>query len=276
MMELPEAATVARQLNAELRGQRVAGVHPGKTPHKFAFFSGDAAEYDGRMRGRTMTDARHMGGFVRLALGDGMMLLLGDGVVVRYLAPGQEYTGKYQLWLDFEGGAALVCSVQMYGGMWAVDPAAYDNPYYHAALEKPDPLTDAFDAAWFEGLLHGAKKSLSAKALLATEQRIPGLGNGMLQDVLFAGRVHPKSRLENLCDGELEALFAQTRGLLRAAAAKGGRDTEKDIYGAPGGYNTVLCAKTAKAPCPVCGGAITKQAYLGGSVYVCPTCQPQK
>ena len=75
MMELPEAATVARQLNAELRGQRVAGVHPGKTPHKFAFFSGDAAEYDGRMRGRTMTDARHMGGFVRLALGDGMMLV---------------------------------------------------------------------------------------------------------------------------------------------------------------------------------------------------------
>ena len=28
-------------------------------------------------------------------------------------------------------------------------------------------------------------------------------------------------------------------------------------------------------PCPACGGAKTKEAYLGGSVYVCPACQPR-
>jgi formamidopyrimidine-DNA glycosylase len=26
-------------------------------------------------------------------------------------------------------------------------------------------------------------------------------------------------------------------------------------------------------PCPICGGAKVKQAYLGGSVYFCPGCQ---
>jgi hypothetical protein len=32
-------------------------------------------------------------------------------------------------------------------------------------------------------------KKLSLKALLATEQRIPGLGNGVLQDILFKARM---------------------------------------------------------------------------------------
>lgn|GEM_PF-2077218 len=30
------------------------------------------------------------------------------------------------------------------------------------------------------------------KAFLATEQRIPGLGNGVLQDILWTARIHPK------------------------------------------------------------------------------------
>ncbi|MCQ4762422.1 hypothetical protein NE555_17590, partial [Alistipes onderdonkii] len=40
------------------------------------------------------------------------------------------------------------------------------------------PLGDGFDAAYFDRLVAGAKPNLSAKAFLATEQRIPGLGNG--------------------------------------------------------------------------------------------------
>ena len=38
------------------------------------------------------------------------------------------------------------------------------------------------DHTCFFGLLDSAKPNLSAKAFLATKQRIPGLGNGVLQD----------------------------------------------------------------------------------------------
>lgn len=38
--------------------------------------------------------------------------------------------------------------------------------------------------AWFEELWSREKPSLSAKALLATQKRIPGIGNGVLQDIL--------------------------------------------------------------------------------------------
>ena len=57
--------------------------------------------------------------------------------------------------------------------------------------------------------------------------------------------------------------------------AKGGRSTEKDLYGKPGGYASVLTAKTLALPCPACCGAITRAAYMGGNVYFCANCQPE-
>jgi formamidopyrimidine-DNA glycosylase len=54
----------------------------------------------------------------------------------------------------------------------------------------------------------------------------------------------------------------------------GGRDTEKDMFGHMGGYKTILSKNTLKNPCPNCGNEIVKEAYLGGAVYFCPTCQP--
>jgi formamidopyrimidine-DNA glycosylase len=54
----------------------------------------------------------------------------------------------------------------------------------------------------------------------------------------------------------------------------GGRDTEKDLFGAPGGYRTKLSKNTLAFPCVQCGGQLAKEAYMGGAVYYCPTCQP--
>ena len=54
---------------------------------------------------------------------------------------------------------------------------------------------------------------------------------------------------------------------------KGGRDTERDLFGKRGGYKTKLSKNTLQNPCPNCGDTIKKEAYLGGAVYYCPTCQ---
>ena len=56
-------------------------------------------------------------------------------------------------------------------------------------------------------------------------------------------------------------------------AAEGGRDTEKDLYGENGGYHTILSKNTVGKPCPVCGSFIKKESYLGGSIYICESCQ---
>ena len=64
------------------------------------------------------------------------------------------------------------------------------------------------------------------------------------------------------------------KNTLLQMAQQGGRNTEKDLFGANGGYHTILSNKTWQKPCPVCGGEIIRQTYLGGNIYFCPHCQP--
>jgi formamidopyrimidine-DNA glycosylase len=273
MLELPEANVVAHQLARTVLGRPVAHVVAGQSPHRFAFFSGDPGEYDAALRGKAVVGAVSTGGFVELRFGD-TSLLLNDGANLRYHEPDAALPGKHQLLVAFEDGSALTVTVQMYAGLICAPTGAIDNPYFVAANSKPSPLTDAFDAQWFHGLLAPPEvQGLSLKAALATEQRIPGFGNGVLQDVLWKAGMHPRRRVSSLDDAEVDALFSAVTGLLRQMAQQGGRDTEVDLFGAHGGYRTVMSKLRLSEPCPGCGGAKVKQAYLGGSVYFCPACQ---
>jgi len=76
-----------------------------------------------------------------------------------------------------------------------------------------------------------------------------------------------------LSDMEKRDLFASIKSTLEDMLVKGGRDTEKDLFGDSGGYKTLLSKNTAGAPCPVCGTVIVKEAHLGGSIYYCKKCQ---
>ncbi|MCL1964795.1 MAG: endonuclease VIII [Firmicutes bacterium] len=273
MLELPEAYVISRQLTQALRGRTIQTVEANKSPHGFAWFFGDPALYPGLLTGRTFGDTLAVGGQVQSDL-EGVRLLLGEGVNIRLYAPGAKLPPKHQLFLGLDDGSALVCGVQMYGGLWAFTDGANDNPYYKAALEKPSPFTGAFDEKYFEALYKGAKPTLSAKAFLATEQRIPGFGNGVLQDVLFLRGIHPARPLKTLTGDDMTQLFQTLKQTLADMADAGGRDTEKDLYGKEGGYRTLLSRKTWAYPCPKCGGRIERKAYLGGNVYFCPDCQP--
>jgi len=83
-----------------------------------------------------------------------------------------------------------------------------------------------FDALRTEGL-----DRISAKAFLATEQRIPGLGNGVLQDILFHAGIHPKRKMATIGEAEFDRLFRSVKDTLVEMARLGGRDTENErIY----------------------------------------------
>lgn len=85
--------------------------------------------------------------------------------------------------------------------------------------------------------LAAAYPELSAKALPATGQHIPGLGNGTLKDILFRADIHPKAKVSMLSHQTLRDLHKQIRDTLLEMTALGGRDTEKDLYGLPGLYH---------------------------------------
>jgi len=96
----------------------------------------------------------------------------------------------------------------------------------------------------------------------------------VLQDILFNARIHPKRKLEELGDEQEESLFRSVKTTLKDMRDRGGRDTEKDLFNHSGGYRTILSKNTLPHPCLVCGSGLVRQAFLGGNIYFCPTCQP--
>ena len=272
MIELPEALARADELKSELKGKRAEKVWPPSSPHKFCWFNGEASSYDDMLSGRKVVDPQGFGIFAEIIFEGDLRVCFNDGVNVRIFGEGDNIPGKYQLRIDFSDGTVLVFTVAMYGSIACAD-GSYDNEYYIVSKNSISPISPEFDHTYFFGLLDSAKPNLSAKAFLATKQRIPGLGNGVLQDILFEAGIHPKKKIGSFTEHEKELLFVSIKEVLSEMVRLRGRDTEKDLWGNPGGYKTKLSKNTYKDGCPKCGGEITKAAYLGGTVYFCPECQ---
>lgn len=139
----------------------------------------------------------------------------------------------------------------------------------------PSVLSDDFSEEFFLKLIKNTElKSLSAKAFLATKNRIPGLDNFILHEILWEAGVNPKSKMTALSDNDFTNMYAAIKKVFPAVIEAGGRDTEKDLFGNFGGYITKASKNMLDKPCERCGEPIVKEAYLGGAVYYCPKCQP--
>ena len=275
MLEIPESKVMSLQIEGMLAGKRIANVRKATSPHKFAWYDGDPAAYDKLLAGKQVVSSRGHGMFVDICCEDDTYIIAGDGTNVRYYPLPDDRPEKYQLLICFEDDSCIVFTVAMYGGIWACRNE-FQNQYYQGSLHSISPLDDAFDELAFEKIVHRVTKDLSVKALLATEQRIPGLGNGVLQDILFNAGVHPKRKKSSLSDFEKGELFHSLKVTLRNMTENGGRDTEKDLLGQNGRYKTLLSKNTVNQPCPICGNTIVKEAYLGGAIYYCAICQKLK
>jgi formamidopyrimidine-DNA glycosylase len=271
MLELPETITIAKQMNSHIVSKRIRRVLPPTKEHKFCWFTGDPAEYDTGISGSTVVSAEGFGIYVEMAFDNGKWLCFNDGVNAR-LVSSTDAPKNYQLLMAFDDGTALVFTVAMYGGI-ILHGGDYDNEYYRKSKAAVTPFSDRFEP-YYRQLLAESKATLSAKAFLATEQRFPGIGNGVLQDILLAAGIHPKRKIGTLSGPEQDKLLSRIVSVLQDMTECGGRDTEKDLLGRPGSYRVRLSKNTLASGCPQCGGPIVKEAYLGGAVYFCPVCQP--
>lgn len=273
MIELPEAVSIAGQINDTIYGKRIGSVMAAHTPHKLAWYYGEPPTYSDLLVGRTVGKASPFGSMVEIKVEDAN-ILFGEGVGIRFHGRNEPRPAKHQLLLEFDDYSAISASIQLYGGLGAFLEGELDNSYYRVSRQKPSPLSPTFDKVYFGQIIRSDEvQKLSLKALLATEQRIPGLGNGVLQDILFNAKMHPKKKVNTLSGEGVELLFNSVKTTISVMAAQGGRDTELGLFGYPGGYKTILCKNTVGKPCPVCGTMIKKEAYMGGTVYYCDKCQ---
>ena len=140
---------------------------------------------------------------------------------------------------------------------------------------KPTPIDSDFSYDYFteliDELVEGKKRSV--KSLLTQDQIIPGLGNSIAQDIQYKAGLHPRYALADLSVPQRKTLYDAIRNTVDEIIEKGGRYDEVDLFGTPGEYVRLMDKKSAGQPCPTCGTAIDKIQYLGGSCYLCPSCQ---
>ena len=61
MLELPEAITIARQMNRELRGKRIETCVAGHAPHRYTSWNKSLEDYERTLPGRVFGEAREQG-----------------------------------------------------------------------------------------------------------------------------------------------------------------------------------------------------------------------
>jgi formamidopyrimidine-DNA glycosylase len=273
MIELPEAISLSRQLNKTIAGKTISKVTAAHTKHKFTWYYGAPEKYQEQLNNKKINNAVSFGGFVEISAED-MKILFSEGANLRFFRDGEKIPDKHQLLIEFSDGSFLCANVQMYGGVGCYLENTLDNKYYMISKEKPSPLSTKFDQKYYDDLIEiDPVQKISVKAFCATEQRIPGLGNGVLQDILYNAKIHPKRKIQSLSKKEKTNLFDSIKNTLQEMSDLNGRDTEKDLFSQPGEYITKVSKNTVGSSCERCGSLIEKSNYMGGSVYYCKGCQ---
>jgi formamidopyrimidine-DNA glycosylase len=275
MFEIPEFVTLARQINDTLSGKIIHTGVSGNKPHKFVWYNRTPAEFERLAKGKTIGQAWAKGKWLFIPLEPGYILLFGEcGGKFLYHPPGEKVPNTCHLYLSFEDGSAFSAATQMWGAMELYERGREQERQYIQGMH-PTPVEPEFSFEYFDALicslLAGEKRSV--KSLLTQDQLIPGLGNAIAQDILFRARLHPKRRLSDLDGAQRRELYDAILTTVAEAIEKGGRYDEVDLYNQPGGYVRLMDKHALDRPCPVCGDAILKIQYLGGSCYLCPACQ---
>ena len=82
MIELSESKALAQQITENLTGKTIKLVAAAQSPHKFAWYHGDPAEYYARLAGNAVISAESHGMFVQVDA-NSPTLLFSDGVNLR-------------------------------------------------------------------------------------------------------------------------------------------------------------------------------------------------
>lgn len=275
MYELPEIVTLARQIGDELTGAKITSCERGNSPHKWVWYSYEPEEYERICVGRTIGATEAHGNRVACRVEPGYVLQMGDmGGKMLLHADGSTLPKKRHFMLGFEDGRYFTITVAGWGGIWLLADGE-PVPYYGLRPRVP-VIGDEFTYERFKELLEedAQRGKRSVKAFLASESPLDGIGNGYVQDICFNAGLHPRRDLTGLTGRERQRFYNAIRKTLATAIELGGRDTESDLYGQPGGYVARMDKRANGQPCPECGTSIEKISYLGGSCYFCPSCQP--
>jgi formamidopyrimidine-DNA glycosylase len=114
------------------------------------------------------------------------------------------------------------------------------------------------------------RKRTPLKSLLLMQERFPGIGNWMADEILWRARLNPKIPAGTLSPASVAKLYRSIRGLTTEAL----REIDQD-WEFPG--NWLFSHRwEAGGHCPRCGTELTREKIGGRTTCWCPVCQAKK
>ncbi len=139
----------------------------------------------------------------------------------------------------------------------------------------PEPLADSFTAEDFVMRLMRRAKS-GIKAVLLDQTVIAGVGNIYADESLWAAKIHPEAKVQDVSRAKRKKLYEELQRILRLAIEKGG-STDRNYVNHEGKRGSYLSFaqvfRRQGQACPRCGTTIIKLKVAGRGTHICPYCQ---
>jgi formamidopyrimidine-DNA glycosylase len=272
MMELPESKTLAKQGNHVLKNLIISDVKILSSPHRFCWMNESPERLEIALIGKRITQVKSSAHYLRIMLDDGSELTVAEDVTIEYKKI-EHASDKHQLLLIFDHGFVLAFKIKLYGFvLYGFEHELIETlPYYKKAILAIDPLDKKFTFEHFLDVTQMNTNKGTIKKALATDQHIPGLGNGILQDICFHAKLSPKRKIETLTEIEKKTLYQSLLHTIDQMVLFEGRDTTSNFFGEKGNYEVLM--KSTQEFCPICEEKLIKEAYLGGKIIYCKICQ---
>jgi formamidopyrimidine-DNA glycosylase len=270
--ELPEAFTVAHQMDGEIKGKTIARLQLSEASASLirqGFINLDKVD----LADRTVVSVISQGKWIFINLQPEFFLLfaLETGGKLLYYPEATSIPTKYHVKLEFMDGSCVIEAITGWGWAKAFNPQELALQRYPGRL-GPSPDSAQFTFPYFCQVLDTSPKK-NVKFILIQQNQIAGLGNGYLQDILFKAKIHPARKASETSDQERLNLYRAIREVIGEAIRLGGSQFEVDLFNHPGGYHRLMGEHMKDQPCPACNTIIQKITVLGTSSYICPECQ---
>ena len=282
MPELPEVETIARGVDARVRGDRI--VEAWFSSHREPFKTPPRRQAKG-LEGKTILAVHRTGKHIVCELSSD-----GGGRGRGEAAP--------------EADAQWIVHLGMTGRLLVTTPDAPLAPHTHARLGLKsgrelrfvDPRrfgrleyrelqrSAGFEGAGLEPLTVGDEefaalfrgRKLAIKAALLNQNLLTGVGNIYADEGLYRAGIRPKRAAGRLTRAELKRLRTALVEVLEHAIRLGGSSVSDyvDAEGVRGFFQLEHCVyQRTGEPCRRCGTAIRRVVVGGRSTHYCPVCQ---
>ncbi|MBM3977046.1 MAG: bifunctional DNA-formamidopyrimidine glycosylase/DNA-(apurinic or apyrimidinic site) lyase [Planctomycetes bacterium] len=277
MPELPEVETVVRLIRPGLEGRTIRGAQVlwkrtlgGLAPSRFAErVIGARVVRVWRRAKFVVADLERDGGRAGALLGH--LRMTGR----MHVEPAGWDAGPYErLRLELDNRRCFhFIDVRKFGRLtWVADAERA------LAGLGPEPLGDAFSAAWLAGALRARRGRL--KPLLLDQTFVAGLGNIYVDEALHRSGLHPLRAARSVRSAEAERLHEEIRATLTAAIARNGSSFDtfyRTPEGQPGEYQAEFRVYARDGqPCSTCATEIERIVVGQRGTHYCPRCQPRR